>query len=61
MRERRLLVCVHPNKRSHLFQPEGSKTIPVPIKRLGSKTFFRVFGPYDTDYEVEASEVRETH
>ena len=23
------------------------------------KTFFPVFGPYDTDYEVEASEVRE--
>ena len=92
IRERRLLVRVHPNKRSHLFRPEESKTIPIPIKRIGfarttiyvssgvmdfiqdnwkkrgsrpvdiqwtGKTFFRVFGPYDTDYEVEASEVCE--
>ena len=33
--ERRLLVRVHPNKRSHLFQPEESKTIPAPLKRIG--------------------------
>ena len=34
-RERRLLVLVHPNKRSHLFQPGESKTIPASIKRIG--------------------------
>ena len=28
-------------------------------KHWTGKTFFRVFGPYDTDYEVEASKVRE--
>ena len=92
IRNRRMLIRVHPRKRSHLYQPEGSKTIPIPIKRIGlarttmftsngtmdfvqdnwkkrrerpmdfewtGKTFFRVFGPYDTDYEVESSEVRE--
>ena len=92
IKERRLLVRARPNKRFHLFRPEESKTIPIPIKRIGfarttiyvsswvmdfiqdnwkkrgnrpvdkqwtGKTFFRVFGPYDIDYEVEASEVRE--
>jgi len=34
-RDRRRLVRVHPNKRPHLFQPEESKTIPIPIKRIG--------------------------
>ena len=92
IRDRRILVRVHPKKRSHLFLPEGSKTIPIPIRRIGlarttilavngtldfvqdnwkkkrerpmdfewtGKTYFRVYGPYETDYEVEASEVRE--
>ena len=92
IRSRRLLVRVHPNKRTHLFFPEESKTIPVPIRRIGfarttiyvssgvmdfiqdnwkkrgsrvcggswtGRTFFRVYGPYDNDYTVEGSEVRE--
>jgi len=92
IRGRRLLVRVHPNKRSHLFHPDEARTIPIPIKRIGyarttiyvssgvmdfiqdnwkrrgsrpidkqwtGKTFFRVFGPYESDYEVESSEVRE--
>ena len=82
-RERRLLVRVHPKNRAHLFNPMESKTIPIPIKRIGyarttiyissgmidfiqdnwkkrgtrpvdkqwtGKTFFRVYGPYDSDY-----------
>ena len=28
-------------------------------KQWTGKTFFRVFGPYESDYEVESSEVRE--
>jgi hypothetical protein len=92
LRDRRLLVRVHPKNRAHLFNPTESKTIPIPIKRIGcarttifissgmmdfiqdnwkrrgtrpvdkqwtGKTFFRVFGPYESDYEVESSEVRE--
>ena len=92
LRDRRLLVRVHTKNRAHLFNPTESKTIPIPIKRIGNarttifissgmmdfiqdnwkrrgsrpidkqwtgKTFFRVFGPYESDYEVESSEVRE--
>ena len=92
IRDRRLVVRVHPKNRAHLFNPSESKTIPIPIKRIGiarttiyissgmmdfiqdnwkrngttpvdkqwtGKTFFRVFGPYESDYEVESSEVRE--
>ena len=92
IRERSLLVRVHPNKRAHLFNPEESKTILIPIRRIGyarttiyissgmmdfiqdnskkrgnrpvdkqwtGKTLCRVFGPYNSDYQVEASEVRE--
>ena len=29
-------------------------------KQWTGKTFFRVFGPYESDYKVESSEVRET-
>ena len=28
-------------------------------KQWTGKTFFRVFGPYDSDYEIESLEVRE--
>eukprot|EP00435_Cladocopium_sp_Y103_P009439 s1446_g2.t1 len=92
IRHRRLLVRVHPKKRSHLFDPSTSKTIPVPIHRIGNarttvmitkggidftqdhwknkgeyptseswegKTYFRVYGPYEIDYRIEAQELRE--
>ena len=35
LRDRRLLVRVHPKNRAHLFNPTESKTIPIPIKRIG--------------------------
>ena len=36
IRHRRLLVRVHPKSRSSLFDPTSSKTIPLPVHRLGN-------------------------
>ena len=37
----------------------GSRTI-YPINGEGTgKTFFRVYGPYESDYNIEATEIRE--
>ena len=92
IRHRRLLVRVHPKKRTSLFDPSSSKSSPIPLHRIGNarmtlmmtgngldfkqdhwrrcraskmlqswegKTYFRVYGPYEVDYQVEAQELRE--